>query len=315
MKNYGIQHFRYANTQNFTSDMGIKIRRKINPYLRPILEKATPEKIVCVNYPKLEENVPYIFCSVHAFVNDSIANLATIDRNAYLLFGTTNQLEVNPAMYAAWLNGFIYVDRDNPENRKSALDKMERILNSGSSILVFPEGELNNTENLLCQKLFSSPYLLAKRTGKLVVPVAPYYEFGSDTIYMNVGDPIDLSVFENKKEALSFLRDTLSTLVFYNIENFSTPIDHNLLPYDQHMAFMQERKAEYLKNKWTRDVWDEELARYYDIDDREYIAVCESMDNINITKDNAMIMGPILARRYEQKRYDFKQYMHDNWDK
>ena len=70
-----------------------------------------------------------------------------------------------------------------------------------------------------------------------------------------------------------------------------------------------------MKTKWTKDVWDEELTQYLDEDDREYNAVMESMDNINITKDNAEIMGPILARRYDQKRYDFKSYMKKNWNK
>ena len=78
---------------------------------------------------------------------------------------------------------------------------------------------------------------------------------------------------------------------------------------------MEERKKEYQKTKWTRDVWDEELTRYLDADDREYNAVQESMDNIVITKDNAKIMAPILIRRAENKKYDFKKYMHENWDK
>ena len=314
MKNYGIQKFKYSNINNFTSNHGIKIRRAMNPYLRKLLRLATKGEIIVDNYPCLKDNIPYIFVSTHNFVEDTIANLATIDRNAYLLFGTTDQLEVNKEMYAAWANGFIYVDRKDKINRKEAISKMERIINSGSSVLIFAEGGFNNTENLLCQKLFSSPYQLSKKTGALVVPIAPFYEFGSDKIYMNIGNPIDLSCFDNKEEALSILRDKLSTLLFEEIEKHSTPIKRSELSMDPRMDFMIERKKEYLKTKWTNDVWEEELTRYYDKDDREYNNVWESIDNIRVNVNNAKIIGPLLVKRLEQKKYDFKQFMHDNWN-
>jgi len=177
--------FKNATVDNFTSDIGMGLRKKINPVLRRLLKIVTKGELIVDNYPKLEEDVPYIFVSTHNFVEDTIANLSTIDRNAYLLFGTTDQLEVNPEMYAAWLNGFIYVDRENPQNRKDALLKMQRVLENGNSVLIFAEGGFNNTENLLCQKLFASPYILSKVTGAKVVPIAPFNEFGSDKIYMN----------------------------------------------------------------------------------------------------------------------------------
>lgn len=72
---------------------------------------------------------------------------------------------------------------------------------------------------------------------------------------------------------------------------------------------------EYLKNKWHRDVWEEELTVYRTHAEREHQAVSESMDKIIITKQNAAIMAPILARRIEEKKYDFLTYMKANWDK
>lgn len=213
-------------------------------------------------------------------------------------------------MYAAWLNGFIYVDRENSQNRKDSLVKMERVLKNGNSVLIFPEGGFNNTENLFCQKLFASPYILAQRTGVNVVPIAPFYEFGDDKIYMNVGNPINLAKYENKKEALLDLRDVLSTLLYESIEKHSTPLIRKELGDNPRLDFMEQRRLEYLKTKWTKDVWEEELTRYLDLDEREYNAVQESMDNINVTKENANIMGPVLVKRNEAKKYDFKDYMH-----
>lgn len=313
-KNYKLVDLLDADVETFTSDKGIVRRRKIAKVLKKVLKIATPEKIIVDRYPELNPDEPYIFVSTHGFSNDIIACLATIDRSAYLLMGSTNQVEYNRLMYAAWLNGFIYVNRTDDKSRKEAIPKMERILKNGSSILVFPEGGHNNTENNLVNKLFTSPYILASRTGCKVVPIAPFYEFGSDKIYMNVGDPINLASYSDKKEALLDLRDIFATMVYENIEKHSTSY---VRPEgrDIHMDFMEERRKEYLKNPWTRDVWEEELTRYLDADERESVSVMESMDQINIDKDNASIMGPILVKRQEQKKYDFKDYMHRNWNK
>ena len=220
MKNYGIMKFQYANVENFTSDFGMNVRKKINPILRKVLKLATKGEIIVTNYPKLNDDEPYIFVSTHSFVEEAIANLSTIDRNAYMLFGTTDQLEVNKEMYFAWLNGFIYVDRRNQKNRNEAVLKMERVLKNGNSVLIFAEGGFNNTENLLCQKLFASPYVLAKATKAKVVPIVPFREFGSDKIYLTIGDPMDLSMYDDKKEALRALRDTLATYMYNSIDNF-----------------------------------------------------------------------------------------------
>ena len=41
------------------------------------------------------------------------------------------------------------------------IGKMNRVLKAGNSILIFPEGRWNDSENLLCQKLFAGPYNLS----------------------------------------------------------------------------------------------------------------------------------------------------------
>lgn len=315
MKNYGLIHLLNADVENFTTIKGIHRRKRMARILKKLLILAIREKIIIENYPRLETNIPYIFASTHSFCNDITVCLATIDRSVYLLIGATNQFEYNKLMYFVWLNGFIYVDRTDSSNRKSAVDKMEKVLKNGSSILLFPEGGFNNTENNLCNRLFSGTYQLAKRTGATVVPVAPFYEFGSDKIYVNYGNPIDLASFENKEEAMQALRDIFSTMVYENIEKYSTPIIRNEMNGDIHLKFMEERRLEYLKYSWTRDVWEEELTRYLNHEEREAKKVLESYDDIKVDSHNAGIIAPMLVKRYEQVKYDFNTYMHDYWDK
>lgn len=314
MKNKGLKNVKISNVDNFTTDTGMKLRRVIGKPLRKVLKMAAGKKVVIDRYPKLDKDEQYIFASTHYFNEDIIAGMAAIDRSAYALIGTTDQVDNNPLMYAAWLYGLIYVDRNDPESRKQSVLKMEKVLNNGSSVIMFPEGGWNNTENLLCQKLFAGPYVLSQLTGKKVVALSTFSDPESDTIHIMASDPIDMTNME-KEEALELLRDTMATMMFEQIEKYSTPYERSKYYEDIHMQHMESRRKEYLKEKWTRDVWDEELTVYKPKHITTAEEVRASLDNVHVDKDNAYILAPILARREEDKKYDFKQYMKKNWNK
>ena len=111
------------------------------------------------------------------------------------------------------------------------------------------------------------------------------------------------------------MRDTLGTMMFEQIEKHSTPIDRRKLTRDIHMKYMEERKNEYLRVKWRWDMWDDELTVYKDKEHPLPVDAWSFVDNVKITADNAHIFSPLLALREQHKKYDFKQYMHENWDK
>lgn len=314
MKNKGLKNVKIANFDTFTTDTGIKLRRCISKPLRGILKMAAGKKIIIDKYPELDEDEQYIFASTHYFNEDIITALASIDRSAYALIGTTDQIDNNPLMYAAWLYGLIYVNRQDAESRKQSILKMERILNSGSSVILFPEGGWNNTENLLCQRLFAGPYILSQMTGKKVVPLSIFSEPESNEIHVMASEPIDMSNME-KEEALDILRDTMASMMYEEIEKHSTPYKRPETYEDIHLSHMESRRKEYLKEKWSRDVWDEELTVYKPKHITTAEEVRASLDNVHIDENNAYIMAPILVRREEDKKYDFKQYMKKKWNK
>ena len=148
MRNIGLMRCTTASAESFTTEAGIKLRRTASPILCKVLRLAVKRKIVVEQYPVLKQGQPYIFASTHFFDEDIIANLAVIGRNTWVLIGTTDQLEHNPQMYAAWLNGLVYVDRLSNNSRKESVKKMLRVQNAGSSLLSFPERGCNDAENL-----------------------------------------------------------------------------------------------------------------------------------------------------------------------
>lgn len=315
MKNIGITKVMEWGIDDFVSDIGIKIRRLINPIFRRALKLGTKRKIIVEQYPKLKKDMPYIFAATHSFDDDIISTLSAIDRSAFLLTGCTDQIAFNPQMYAGWPNGMIYVDRLDPISRKESVVKMKKILEKGSSVLIFPEGGWNNTENLLIQPLFAGPYTLNRETGRLVVPIASFHEKGGDKIYIRAGNPMSFDGM-SKDEGLTTLRDTMATMWYKMMEDYSTPLKRDSLRgFDHHLAFMEERRQEYLHVYWSRDVWEEELAFYHDKNHPRPKKVREFVDSVAITSQNAAILAPILARREEDRKYDFVQYMHENWNK
>lgn len=296
---------------NFTTDFGIKFRRVIGKPFRFVLRKATKRKVIIDRYPKLKKDETYIFVSNHSFDEDIVSGLGNIDRNAWLLNGSTHQLKYNPQMYAAWVNGMIYVSRTSDKSRKDSVKKMLRILDNKSSIFMFPEGGWNNTENLLMQPLFSGPWILARETGCKVVPLVSFNEHDDKNIYIRVADPLDIGSME-KEKALTLLRDQMATMIWMIMEEHCEIAHRSQLSYER---FMDERRREYMHAKWRADVWDEELTFYHDKNHPLPQKIREFVDNVAITVDNAWILAPILVQREIDKKHDFTAYMHENWDK
>lgn len=296
---------------NFTTDFGIKFRRVIGKPFRFVLRKATKRKVIIDSYPKLKKDETYIFVSNHSFDEDIVSGLGNIDRNAWLLNGSTHQLKYNSQMYAAWVNGMIYVSRISDKSRKDSVKKMLRILNNKSSIFMFPEGGWNNTENLLMQPLFSGPWILAKETGCKVVPFVSFNEHDDRNIYIRVADPLYIGSME-KEKALTILRDQMATMIWKIMEEHCEIAHRSQLSYER---FMDERRKEYMHAQWRQDVWDEELTFYHDKNHPLPQKIREFVDNVTITADNAWILAPILVQREIDKKHDFTAYMHENWDK
>lgn len=314
-KNILLTRVMTASPETFTTPFGLRFRRILHPILRPVLRLASGCRIHVENYPKLEKGTPYVFASTHSFVDDVITNYATVDRSAYMLVGTPDQVEHNPAMYAAWVNGMVFVDKINPQSRKDAVEKMVRVLKGGSSVIVYPEGAWNNTENLLVQPLFASPWLLAQRTGCKVVPVAMYHEYKSKDIYYRAGEPLNL-VDMDKQEGLYKLRDAMATMVYELMEAHATEQKRTELSPEPRLDYMDERMREYLCTKWTRDDWAMEVTIYRDRTlSPTPEKVRESFDNVNVTTKNASILAPFFVQREKDKRYDLVKYLQDNWKK
>lgn len=310
----GLSRYKTATVDNFTTDIGIKLRRKLlNKTWRRLLRLCTKRKIVVEQYPSLDKDEVYVFCVNHSFDEDAISSFASTDRNVYIVHGSTHQMEHNPVFLAMWLNGMIYLDRMNTESRKQAVEKMKRILTSGTSVLLFPEGGYNNTENQLIQPLFASPWILSKELGVKVVPLITFNDIGTNTIYIRAGEPMDLAKYE-KHEAMELLRDEMSTIVYEIMEEHVPPVKRADLSMDSHKEWLDVRKQVYDCQKWYEDVWEEEVTYYPGHGVITPTQARRFVDKVKVSSKNVHILADILIRREEDKKYDLVKYLQENME-
>ena len=314
MFNTGLSYYKTATVDNFTTDLGIKLRRKfLNKTWRKILRLFTRRKIIIEQFPELDKDEVYVFCVNHSFDEDAISALASIDRNVYMLQGSTHQMLHNPVFLAMWVNGMIYVNRLDAENRKTAIEKMKRILSAGNSVVLFPEGGYNNTENQLIQPLFASPYIVSKELGVKVVPFITFNDIGSDVIYIRAGEPLNLSQYD-KGEALTVLRDVMSTIVWDIMEEHVPPVRRADFSDNAREDWLEIRKQVYDCQKWYKDVWEEEVTYYPGHNVITPKKAREFLDKVFVNRRNAHIFAEWLARRDEDKRYDLVKYLQENME-
>ena len=274
-----LKRLENLDINNMPGKASIRIRKMIFPFTKLLTRCNTrfalDKKVVVDREPHLEKGEQYIFAATNNYAEDLDAVIGTLDRNAWVIYGSTDQLENDPKMYSKWLNGIIYVDRNNDRSRNSAYNRLKSVLDNGGSVLVNPEGGMNNTENELCAGLFPGVCRLANECKKKVVPVAAIYSDIDDKIHVSYGDPIDLSLYTTKltdsstmkitkKNAASVLiRDAMGSLMYDLIENNTTPLERQSLTGDIHMKFTEDRVREYMKAPWTgEDELKKEFVQY-----------------------------------------------------
>lgn len=338
--NKNLARVKYSTSENFVTKQGLLLRRLFLRVMQSSLKSASRRKTVVEEYhPELlEGKTPeeadrtgtlvkvekvtnlhddaYIFVPNHLFDEEFNSMSLSLDRTVFYLIGSTNQIEHNPLLNFLWLSGLIYVDRQDPESRKDSVRKMEKLLNKKISVVEYIEGRYNNTENKLTEEMFYSAYELWERTGKKVVPIATHTTMDADTVYVCFGKPLDFTGL-NKYEARDLVREKISEMHYEQIRQHSIPLTREYLDSrkDYHFDYMIQRRQEYCHHPWYDDVWEEELTGFIRKDVTSPEEVRASFDKVKITPGNAFIFAPILLQREQDKKYDFKQFMKDTYDK
>lgn len=269
--------------------------------------------IVLERFPKLDKDESYIFVCNHTCPEDIETVLNIIDRNAYLVLGSIDTLKHNPEAYLLWLNGVIPFDILSEKERGELVDKMDRVLFMGNSVLIFPEGSHNNNPNNLINDLFDGPVNSSLDTGKKIVPITLMRDDGNGVTYIDVANPIDIANLninprdyfnedlikpdEQKyyvKSISSYIRNKMATSVYYMMmRHFPT------LKRCDYNDIAGHFRSEFVENAFAKLHWGEHNVDKYlkkDTDTLEW--------NYDVFKAEYLVKQTKERREYEEVVFD-----------
>ena len=186
------------------------LREQCYPFLMALTKAKVKYHVQSQNCRNLIADRPVIFAANHfAFADIPIA-LKAIGRHTYVLVGKQNLGFLDKLFF--WLNGAIWVDRKNRKHMSTAKKYVQSYLMKGYSVLWFPEGTWNLTENLLMLPMKWGLIDVAKDTGAQVIPVCLDYDREKMICRARFGEPTVFSASDDKAQAIVRVRDTLATM-------------------------------------------------------------------------------------------------------
>lgn len=193
MYNKCFEYLLSNDPDDVISKSGILVRKAINPIYRKVIPFSTKNELIIERKEDVPKDKKIIYSATHGFRDDIVLTLKTIDAPVYLLYGSLLDFYYSIDGLALWLNGTIIVDRKDKKSRAAAILKMERALELGSNLLIYPEGVWNKEQSLIVQKLYTGIYDVAEKEEALVVPIATIQE--GNKCYSIQGSAYDITNF------------------------------------------------------------------------------------------------------------------------
>lgn len=203
--------------------IGLGVQRKINGL-----------SVEMLNEVKFPENRPVIFALTHIgkwdfeIVNEQIKEQFFVIAADFIhMYGTMSGFFMN-------MNGVIYVDEEDREDRANTKKLMVKLLQSGRNVMIFPEGTWNFFENEIIRDIAYGTAEAAVCAGAVIIPIAvEQYDKHFVICPGEVIDPVGQQ--KDKHELTIILRDELASLKWK----------------------IWERKGVCQRNKMSVEYWDQ----------------------------------------------------------
>lgn len=241
----------------------------IRPVLSLIASFRVPYKVVIEQPCCLLPNKPVIYAVNHFCFADTPIMGRITPRRSYILLGK-QRLGFSDWLYFI-LNGVIFVDRKDKEDMAASKQAMSAYLHIGRSIVMFPEGTWNLTENQLMLTMKWGIIDIAKETGAQIIPTVLEYDREKKKCFVRFDVPMVFAPEDSKAEAIIALRDTLATMRWEFLERNGTFSRANL-DIDS-----ERKKLFYSVEEYPPIDWEYESSCIYHF----YTATEDVFDHVN----------------------------------
>lgn len=180
---------------------------------------------------------PVIYACTHIGENDVENIYEAILRGCWWFVGDPCVLYKSISGLWLYLNGCILLETGDKEDRRIAYLRSVELLKGGGSLMIFPEGARNGTENLPVMGLFPGTARMAMETNTKIVPVA--IEQYDRRFVINFGKELSPGNYQDAAGLTQHLRDTLASLKWEIWEQEGVQ-RRNSLPADYGKLFKEE---------------------------------------------------------------------------
>lgn len=174
------------------------------------LDRLFREQTITVFGNQKKYKNPVIFACTHIGGNDLENIYEVLHRGCWWFVGDPCILYKDISGLFLYLNGCILLETSNKDDRHIAYQRAVELLKGGGSLMIFPEGARNGSENLPVMALFPGTAKMAMETGTKIVPIA--IEQHDERFVVNFGTEISPEDYSNSIELTQELRDALASL-------------------------------------------------------------------------------------------------------
>lgn len=272
-------YYRTKRRENYENNKKLKaihLRECFYPCFKIFLlvDRLIRKQTITVLGEKKKYRGQYIFACTHIAENDLENIYETIGRGCWWFVGDPGFMYRDISGLLVWLNGCIFCDLPHRDDCHIAFNRSVELLRRGGSLMIFPEGARNGSENLPVMKLFYGAARMAMYTGVKIVPVAvEQYEKNFIVKFGETINPID---FEDDKELTTLLRNSLAGLKWDIWENRGLYSRKNILD-NYRETFLQDFEQKIQPYDTLETI---ERAKYRSKDDIEYRNLCKDLDRL-----------------------------------
>lgn len=119
------------------------------------------------NANKVDTSKQYIYVANHGSYLDAPA-VVIASPSAFKPLGKIEMVKI-PVFGFIYKRVVVMIDRSSKESRAESVEKLKQLLMSGISILIFPEGTMNRTPNVL-KDFYDGAFRIAIETGTAIAP-------------------------------------------------------------------------------------------------------------------------------------------------
>lgn len=207
----------------------------------------------------------------------------SLRRGCWWFVGDPCVLYKNLSGLLLYLNGSIFLETIDKEDRHIAYLRSIELLKGGGSLMIFPEGARNGTESLPVMPLFPGTAKMVMKTNVKIIPVA--IEQYAKRFVIRFGSELLPDNYNNHADLTQDIRDALATLKWDTWENEGIQLRSGL-PKD----FGEQFRREFEKRIYPWDTLETiEKARFRtkaEIDQKE---VENHWDKLIPCKKNAFL--------------------------